>query len=163
MASEPLADYFEFGGARPQFLVQSSALWRGYVGTWEIRDNRLYLIGITAKLADDSEANLESVFPGYPERVFAHWYSGEIRLPQGELLEYVHMGFGSRYHADIILRLERGRLVSNELRTNDPTDAAVKEAKALKTPLAHLKFGGSRVTERGLSGQRPTASGIFWQ
>ena len=29
--------------------------------------------------------------------IFAEWVNGIIRIPQGELLEYVHMGFHSIY------------------------------------------------------------------
>jgi len=40
MYSEPLGDYFVLGGARPEFDFNCTALWRGYVGTWEIREGR---------------------------------------------------------------------------------------------------------------------------
>ena len=37
-------------------------------------------------LIDAVPATLETVFPGFPDRVFAHWYSGTIRLPQSRRL-----------------------------------------------------------------------------
>jgi hypothetical protein len=40
--------------------------------------------------------------------VFAHWFSGKVRLPQGELLNYVHMGFGSTYERDEFIRFNKG-------------------------------------------------------
>jgi len=46
MCSEPLGDYFVFSGIDPELEFTCTALWRGYVGTWEIRDDRLYLIGL---------------------------------------------------------------------------------------------------------------------
>lgn len=81
LLDQPLECYFELGGARPEFNVNCSALWRGYVGTWEINQNRLYLIGLRGTLKDGTQANLATVFPGYPERVFAHWYSGTLHIP----------------------------------------------------------------------------------
>ena len=64
------------GGSTPRFASNCTALWRGYVGDWEIIDSRLYLVGLSGSLEDGSEASLATVFPEFPRRVFAHWYSG---------------------------------------------------------------------------------------
>lgn len=72
MCTEPLGDYFAMGGCKPEFQTNCTALWRGYVGGWEIVSGRLYLVKLTGTLMDGSDANLESVFPGFPSRVFAH-------------------------------------------------------------------------------------------
>ncbi len=45
MLSLPLEDYFSMGGHHPSFRSPHTANWRGYVGAWEIRNDRLYLIG----------------------------------------------------------------------------------------------------------------------
>ena len=95
MCTNPLSDYFAMGGTNPRFESNCTALWRGYVGSWEIIDDRLYLIGLNGTLEDGTDASLATIFPGFPDRVFAHWYSGTIRLPQGKQLEYVH---GLRQH-----------------------------------------------------------------
>jgi hypothetical protein len=58
------------------------------------------------------------VFPDFPDRVFGHWYSGTIRIPQGKLLEYVHMGYGSTYERDLFLEIEKGAVTSTRLRQN---------------------------------------------
>ena len=36
MCASPLEIYFEMAGLESPFMVQSTALWRGYVGMWEI-------------------------------------------------------------------------------------------------------------------------------
>jgi hypothetical protein len=118
MCSEPLGDFFALGGDCPEFEFTCTALWRGYVGTWEIVNDRLYLISLSGTLKDGSEATLETVFPGYTDRVFAHWYSGTLRIPEGKQLEYVHMGYGSTYERDRFLRLEKGVLVGSHVRQN---------------------------------------------
>jgi hypothetical protein len=118
MCEEPLSDYFALRGRRPAFSSSSTALWRRYVGVWEIREDRLYLVGIDAKLEGGVKASLEAIFPGFPERVFAHWYSGELRLPQGRQLKYVHMGYGSVFESDLFLRIEKGVLVGRRTRIN---------------------------------------------
>ena len=118
MCSEPLGDFFAFGGHHPEFEFTCTALWRGYVGTWEIINDRLYMVGLTGMLKDGSEATLESVFPGFPDRVFAHWYSGTLRIPEGKQLEYVHMGYGSTYERDLFLKIETGVVVGCHVHHN---------------------------------------------
>lgn len=118
MCTNPLSDYFAFGGAKPRFESNCTALWRGYIGSWEIVDDRLYLIGLQGTLEDGTEATLASVFPGFPDRVFAHWYSGTIRVPQGKQLEYVHMGYGSTFERDLFLEVARGVVVATRVQHN---------------------------------------------
>lgn len=118
MCSRPLDEYFAQGGPRPDFSITCTALWRGYVGQWEILGDRLYLVALSGTLEGGRRVNLETVFPGYPDRVFAHWYSGTLRIPQGQQLEYVHMGFGSVYERDLFLEVEHGVLVGSRVRHN---------------------------------------------
>lgn len=42
MCTNPLNDYSALGGELPRFVSRCTALWRGYVGTWEIINDRLY-------------------------------------------------------------------------------------------------------------------------
>ena len=65
------------------------------VGTWSIEGNRLYLIGLDT---DDNgkKVGLEYLFPRH-EKVFADWFSGELRIPYGNLMKYVHQGYASLY------------------------------------------------------------------
>jgi len=122
MCTEPLGDFFALGGESPAFANTNTALWRGYVGTWEIVNDRLYLVGLSGTLEDGAKATLETVFPGYPDRVFAHWYSGTLRLPDGKRLEYVHMGYASNYESDILISIQRGMVVASTTRHNGESD-----------------------------------------
>jgi hypothetical protein len=106
------------GGCKPEFQTNCTALWRGYVGGWEIVSGRLYLVKLTGTLMDGSDANLESVFPGFPSRVFAHWFTGTLRIPRGQRLKYRHMGYGSVYERDEMLELEYGVIRRTWVRHN---------------------------------------------
>lgn len=108
MMSEPLEDYFRFGGFKPDFGFSCSALWRGYQGRWEITGGRLYLVAVTLGMDDEESSVIEHFFPGYPGRVFAHWYTGVLRIPRGKRLHYRHMGYSSVYERDEFLEFERG-------------------------------------------------------
>ena len=72
MASHPLWDYFQQTGKQPKFKFRGTSLWRGYIGHWAIQDDRLYLVGIDATLADGEPVSLDMIFPGCGERVFAN-------------------------------------------------------------------------------------------
>ncbi len=123
MYTNPLSDYFAMGGFNPGFARDCTAMWRGYVGSWEIVDDRLYLIGLDGTLKDGTEASLASIFAGVPDRVFAHWYSRTIRIPQGRQLEYVHMDYGSTFERELLLDIERGVVVSTRVADNDSAES----------------------------------------
>lgn len=118
MCTEPLGDYFAMGGRKPEFQANCTALWRGYVGGWEIVAGRLYLVKLTGTLMDGSEACLETMFPGFPERVFAHWYTGTLRIPRGQRLRYRHMGYDSVHERDEMLEFEQGVIRRTWVRHN---------------------------------------------
>lgn len=110
MATEPLSQYLKTRNDR-KFISPSTACWRGYFGHWEIKDNKLYLIALKAFIEGYDEVGLDYLFPG-KEIVFANWFSGEIRIPKGEILDYVHMGYASLYERDILLVIKNGTIIN---------------------------------------------------
>jgi hypothetical protein len=131
LLSNPLNDYFALGGSNPEFQSTSTALWRGYVGTWEILNDRLYLVELSGTLKSGDDATLESVFPGFKDRVFAHWFSGRLRIPQGKRLEYVHMGYASTYERDVLLTLQNGVVLTKEVRFNGEAEDDAPEGYSI--------------------------------
>ena len=90
-------------------IVYSTACWRRYQGTWEIKDGKLYLV------------DLEGVFrlvAGHAP-IFADWFTGELVIPRGEVIRYVHMGFESTYEQELRISVKAGILVDR--RTIDNT------------------------------------------
>lgn len=81
-------------------LARSTACWRGYIGYWEIKDDRLYLCRVVGAYQWDA---------GDP--VFADWVSDTLRVPEGKLLHYVHMGFESIYEGELEILVEEGVVV----------------------------------------------------
>jgi hypothetical protein len=108
--------------------MPKTALSRCYLGTWKIESNRLYLKKLKRweKEADVvRECGIEDLFPGYPDGVFAHWYSGELRYPRGALLQYIHGGYSSTYEEDLFLRVQHGVAIEERVFRNGtaPPDA----------------------------------------
>ena len=114
----PLDDYLTSSGRHIEFEGTSSGLWRGYVGTWEIINDRLYLVALEGYMVVDNkytDVELQDVFPQFPEGIFAHWYSGRLRCPRGKLLNYVHGGFMSTYEEELIIDVQNGIVTGEHL------------------------------------------------
>jgi hypothetical protein len=122
MLTTPLKDYFATGGVDPGFAWSFTSLRRGYVGDWSIEGGRLYLVGLEGTLKDGREASVETVFPGAWGKAFAGWFSGTIRVPQGKVVEYVHLGFCSRYESDLLIEIVKGIVQSDHVRLTAPND-----------------------------------------
>jgi len=85
----------------------STACWRAYQGTWEIKDGRFFLIGLRGRFHLQGE-----------EPLLADWFSGVIRIPKGKMLLYVHMGFGSVYEQEVHVKIERGLVMKSRVIDN---------------------------------------------
>lgn len=82
-------------------------------------EDRLHLTNLAGRLEDGAKVTVATIFPGFPEKVFAQWYSGTLRIPQGELLKYVHMGYGSTYERDLLLDVQWGVVTARTVRFNE--------------------------------------------
>jgi hypothetical protein len=118
--TNPLSLYL--GQSEISFQSPHTANWRGYVGTWEIIESsgveRLYLVGLSAHKTYEEIVGVSDIFPGY-DKVFAHWFTGELRCPQGALLDYVHGGYASTYEYDLLMDFKQGVLVNKHARHNE--------------------------------------------
>ena len=116
LCNEPLEYFLDNQQPPVKFMSPHTALWRGYIGTWSIEGERLYLKSLKANTHDEvsggiQEVGLDAVFPGFPDGVFAHWFSGELRCTRGAMLKYVHGGFGSVYERDLFFKVKKGVVI----------------------------------------------------
>jgi hypothetical protein len=117
---------------RPAFWVApntvSSGNWRGYVATWEIINDKLYLTKIDSWFCNRRirtksgcrRVMLRDLFGAkvVDGKVAATWFSDELRVPDGKQIEYVHMGYGSIYERDIIFGVDAGRIIKRDVIDN---------------------------------------------
>ena len=118
MYALPLSDYFSLKKSEPKFRVDCTAIWRGYVGTWEIVENRLYLIRVDGHFDNGDDITLRSLFLDSTDRVFANWYSGEVKAPKGEIIDFAYGGFSSIYEQEIIFQIQNGLVVDIKIQNN---------------------------------------------
>lgn len=143
MRTEPLGQYFQLMGIEPVFNSMCSALWRGYVGTWEIKGGRLYLVKVGGFEDEDPSVTLARFFPGYPDRVFAHWYSGTLRIPESTQWEFIVASDGRPGDRDFLIDVERGMVKGTSVKVDD------QSAPVQATGAAHHATGAMKIFESG--------------
>ncbi len=156
--TNPLELYLDsHPGLLPKTNVWSSALWRGYVATWEIKEGRLLLTDVAmlqsvtkpgeSELSTELRSVMQQVFPDQ-KAVIAEWFTGHIIVPTGKLRKYVHMGYASLYSKYIILRVERG-VVIREWMANAKDFIRFREAQfaAFKKTAEYRKVRAEMIAE----------------
>lgn len=102
----------------PNFSPSSTANWRGYVATFAIHDGQLIVDKVEVKVREAGAARGEYKTEDVVTRLFngrddvpATWYTGALVVPRGELVHYVHMGYGSTFERYTVLRVRKGEVV----------------------------------------------------
>lgn len=127
--SNPLEEYFEkYPEKRPSQESFSTALWRGYVATFEIINNELFVkdieVMVFVKKADGSseiewKSVLSEIFKDNESKK-VDWLSGILVVPFGKLKNYVHMGYGSSYSKYLLFSTEKGNITGyKQLKINE--------------------------------------------
>jgi predicted amidophosphoribosyltransferase len=80
----------------------NSACWRGYQGAWEIKDGEFFLTGLSGKYRLREETPIP-----------AKWVSGTIKIPQGEVLRYIHYSVNTVtiYEQELHIKIKEGVIV----------------------------------------------------
>jgi len=120
LLTNPLEAYFKINPEkRPESTFSISSLWRGYVATFEIKNNRLYVSKIEIVNFDkENDAIINSniindLFPNEADR-YLDWYNGILTVCYGEIIDYVHMGYESTYENYILIEITAGNYVKSK-------------------------------------------------
>ena len=125
MLSTPLEALFGPQNPRPSALLQigaeCTACHRGYVGTWQIRDERLYLIhleGCCTEAARLSEADLNRVVGGRYRAggAFADWVTDTLVVGNGQRLDVI--GNEGIHDREIRIAVRNGRVTDRRTVVN---------------------------------------------
>ena len=110
------------------FDRENSSCGRGYIGTWLIEDDKLFLIDLSATIIKDYgmwkwpfeyvEVGLDYLFPNQ-DKVFAEWFSGELNFWSGKHLGYYIRDLSNRgysgptpiYEKKVFITIESGQVV----------------------------------------------------
>ncbi|MFC1824837.1 hypothetical protein ACFL9T_19180 [Thermodesulfobacteriota bacterium] len=150
--SNPLESFFNEKNPRPNrlFRASCSACWRGYVATWKIEDETLYLIKLVQGTcgSDAKEIQISRVFPERNAPVKATWFTGTLRVPRGKRLSYVHMGYGSIFEKDLYLTFEKGKLTGEHLVDNTKKELPTRHERALEELQKLKEWEENRVKQK---------------
>jgi len=121
LLATPLDVYLAASNNSKRFTWQSTNLWRGYVATWSIQKNHLYLLSVQGWIAHNLEPQeaMGLLFPNQKSPIFAHWVSRSFRVVDGPLFDYVHQGFGRRFKHELIFDLRNGEIFEQKRVTYD--------------------------------------------
>lgn len=121
--TNPLESYFnQYPDRRPKAAIISTALWRGYVATFEIKDNQLLLKDIEIQVSDTTKQDsfttkwksvLTAVFPNETQTKI-NWLTGLLVIPYGKLINYVHGSYASTYENYILIEINKGDLIKEK-------------------------------------------------
>jgi|WetSurMetagenome_2_1015567.scaffolds.fasta_scaffold127862_1 hypothetical protein len=120
--SNPLETYFDFKNNRIINGIEingtSTGCWRGYIATWKIENDSLFLIKIIREpeFGKFIVINLKEEFG--KDKVFAEWYTGMLYSPRGNRLQYVHMDYASIYEKEEYYKIWNGKIKSTESKNN---------------------------------------------
>lgn len=120
--TNPLESYFEKKGVRTingeEMQGSCTALWRGYVATWKLQNDSLFLIRIQTDYCGDKPIDLDVKKEFGTNQVFANWVNYTIMQTKGELIQYVHMGYMSIYEQEIYYTFDNGKLKEKKVKDN---------------------------------------------
>lgn len=150
MQATPLEDYFKQVGKKPMFSLFSTNNWRGYVGQWEIADGKLYLVqlmGMGLKKTDTgvllglvpNRIGVADIFPKSDGRVLADWYTGQLRCPQGKVVEYYRGEFGALYERYLVIDIKAGIVTGQRIVPGIPENQGTAEQPQPETALDRMK------------------------
>jgi hypothetical protein len=121
LSTEPLKPLFNLmGDDKPVLESGSTFCWRGYVGKWEIDNDKLFLIDFYGHTTDYVEVSMDFIFQ-YQKKAFTGWFTGEIKIPQGKMLHYEHLGYSSIFERDLFLEFNKAALVGSREIDNTKT------------------------------------------
>lgn len=101
--------------------------WQGYVATWEVHDNVLYLNHIKAETGTSigdfvlSNDTLKKIFPEYVNHygIEAKWFNKKTRAIRGKLLRDTSaLGFDKNCSEECLLTFENGKLTDKQFFQN---------------------------------------------
>jgi hypothetical protein len=111
MDKEPLRDYLIELDLPHRFISPTTFCNRGYFADWAVDNNKLFLVGFKGWILNYLIVGMDYIFPG-EDVVFAHWYTGVIRIRLGEMVAYIHGGYDSTFEGYRSLTFEKGILIS---------------------------------------------------
>lgn len=126
----PLERFFDkHPEKRPKVQNPSTDLWRGYIASFEIKDNKLFVKDIKIKTCFSKEKGftfksvMSDIFPSEQTR-WANWYSGYLIVPKLKPFPYIHEGYPNW---NLVFTIENGVVLEETRMTDSQFEAFQRE------------------------------------
>ncbi len=164
--ANPMEAYFEKKGTRTIGDIEMNgvrtALWRGYIATWKLENDSLFLVKMQTDYCSDcpNEINISKEFG--TKRVFANWVSSELINPYGERLKYIYQSYESLYEYEKGFVFKSGKLT----RINNYDNSKSRESVFHTEPKVILTFflkniNWQLVEDQQLTGKKRVIAGFI--
>lgn len=131
----------------PKKMV-STALWRGYLGHWKIKNDSLFLDSIlirdiTCDTARFIPAMIDDIYAAHrtPSGYFADWVTDTVRIVSGNLVYYRHMGWQSYWENEEFVSVKDGLIKDRTVYKNQVINPVNKDGAWLKRAIDSLDLG----------------------
>lgn len=116
LCTNPLELYWTTKRKKRPNLVTKDECKRGYVATWEIKDNQLFLREIDGIVRRgfvlwgrrEIPYSLAKLIGKRNTFVKATWFSGKLRIITGAMTLFADSGYDSRYAREVIMTVTKG-------------------------------------------------------
>jgi hypothetical protein len=112
----PLDSYWTKRNPKPGIRVVRTSCRRGYIATWELSDNCLYIINMIF-YAPGKDRGLDYVFPFNTRKIMADWFTGELQIPIGDELDSAVI-WDTVFDSDWFIKVKRGKVKSQRYKAN---------------------------------------------
>ena len=106
----------------PNDYCESTDNWDGFKAYWSVQNDCLVLDSIQYLDEECEDAWLpdsvmQRIFKDHyvKGRIIADWVDHTLRLAQGKCIYYEHMGFFRHYDTEMLVHIEKGKVVNKEL------------------------------------------------
>ena len=107
------ADPLSYRAGLPDFMAMITSNHRGYTAVWTVVGSHLFIVSLSGYVPGVSREGLELVFPSAQAPVLADWYSGELGLLSGRVINQDDMF--PIYERQTVLTIENGRVLNHHL------------------------------------------------
>lgn len=128
----------------PQEL-SSTALWRNYIGCWKIKNDSLFLDSVLVRGGSDNYRPIfvDDIFAtnktasGY----FANWVSDSLRVVSGDIINYIHMAWESKWASEEFISVENGIVKKRVCKNNRLVNKGIIDELKFRSLLDSLELG----------------------
>lgn len=134
-------------GRIPKGMV-STALWRGYIGCWKIKNDSLFLDSVlvgdrTSDTLRYVPIKIDDIYTAQrtPSGYFADWVTDTLRVVSGDVILYKHMGWESSWENEEIVSVKDGLVKDRVVYENSIVNPVNDDEAGFRKVIDSLSLG----------------------